>query len=589
MDISVILLPKIRVFASLSVALALSLAAPRPANAASLTIDASQIDGVIPAIHGITNGPIISNAPGSAPPCGNNHPADHTARFQELKVPQTRTHGGGEVDMDKLWLPYPEYAGHDPTDPNNYDWSRADAAVEQIIAAGSTPYLRFGHSKNHSSSGSCIANLNTRTPPDDFAVFAQVTRHILKHFLSGWDNGFTYDIEFVEVWNEFYIGEFWAGDGTQAAQLYEAVYNACKPDFPDVMLGPSINKPTSQQNRIPWDFWDYVKDNEIPVDFISAHIYHKRPRMLEDRVYRQTDRSWEFLFSYVGLPADTPIVNAEWNRDGGCYNTGKGQTIPAGAFVAGSLITMAGMHPQNSNHNLVMSHLFSARSQLWTESSQPKGPGVGIAAYAHLVENTPDRLSLTGPFSTDDGVDFRAIAGTNEDGTEVGLLVSYYDITNTDCPGNADLGPPISLELEVQNLPWGNGGFDWERWVHTSNGAMTLAESGSGSGGILQGTKTIQGNVLERYVLREAGCGNGIVAGAEQCDDGRINGSASSCCAGDCTFEPTGPANCDGELCTTGDSCDMGVCTPGDCRDGESCSVCGGSCSTTQADCGCVF
>ncbi len=189
--------------------------------------------------------------------------------------------------MDKLWLPYPEYAGHNPTDPNNYDWTRADAAVEQIIAAGSTPYLRFGHSKNHSSSGSCIANLDTRTPPDDFAVFAQVTKHILKHFLSGWDNGFTYDIEFVEVWNEFYLGEFWAG--------------------------------------------------------------------------------------------------------------------------------------------------------------------------------------------------------------------------------------------------------------------------------------------------------------AEQCDDGRINGSASSCCAADCTFEPTGPANCDGELCTTGDSCDMGVCTPGDCRDGESCSVCGGSCNTTQAGCGCVF
>ena len=142
--------------------------------------------------------------------------------------------------------------------------------------------------------------------------------------------------------------------------------------------------------------------------------------------------SWEFLFDYVGLPADTPIVNAEWNRDGGCYNTGKGQTIPAGAFVAGSLITMAEMHPQSSDHNMIMSHLFSARSQLWDENSQPKGPGVGIAAYAHLVEHTPHRLSLTGPFSTDEGVDFRAIAGTNDDGTEVGLLVSYYDITNTD-------------------------------------------------------------------------------------------------------------------------------------------------------------
>jgi hypothetical protein len=56
--------------------------------------------------------------------------------------------------------------------------------------------------------------------------------------------------------------------------------------------------------------------------------------------------------------------------------------VPGGAFVAGALIAMAGMHPDNSDHNLVMSHLCSARSQIWNAALQPKAPGVGLEAYA---------------------------------------------------------------------------------------------------------------------------------------------------------------------------------------------------------------
>jgi photosystem II stability/assembly factor-like uncharacterized protein len=57
-------------------------------------------------------------------------------------------------------------------------------------------------------------------------------------------------------------------------------------------------------------------------------------------------------------------------------------------------------------------------------------------------------------------------------------------------------------------------------------------------------------------------CGDGAVAGCEQCDDGPANGTSASCCSATCTFVPAGTA-CDGDasLCTS-DVCNAtGSCT----------------------------
>ncbi|MEO2167397.1 MAG: hypothetical protein ABGY42_04630, partial [bacterium] len=265
--------------------LAVVVVSPRSADAVeTLTIDASIVNGIVPAIHGVTNGPVISDLPGEEPLCKNFNPADHSEAFLAAAIPQTRTHGGGELDMHQLWKPFPNYAGEDATLEANYDWTRADQALAQIVAVGSIPYLRIGNSKNDRDGTPCDASLVTNAPPNDPAVFGQVTRHILKHFLEGWDGGFFYEIPYLEIWNEFYIAEFWNGSGTQAAELYEAVRNATKPDFPDVMLGPSINTPWTS-NPVPSEFWTYIIDNNVPVDFVSPHFYGARPATLASRIH----------------------------------------------------------------------------------------------------------------------------------------------------------------------------------------------------------------------------------------------------------------------------------------------------------------
>jgi hypothetical protein len=147
--------------------------------------------------------------------------------------------------------------------------------------------------------------------PDDFQVFGEVAKRILMHFTQGWDNEFFYDIEYVEVWNEFNQPDSWSGTGAEAAELYEATYIAVKAALPDIKLGPSIHRPLTL-NPLPHNFWSYIEANAVPVDFVSAHLYAEQPRDMEISIHQHPDQhSWEDFFIQVGLPVDTPIVNSE--------------------------------------------------------------------------------------------------------------------------------------------------------------------------------------------------------------------------------------------------------------------------------------
>jgi hypothetical protein len=157
------------------------------------------------------------------------------------------------------------------------------------------------------------------------------------------------------------------------------------------------------------------------------------------------------------------------------------------------------MHPANSDHNLVMSHLFSARSQIWNAALQPKAPGVGLEAYAKLAIETPERLVVSDDHVVTTNVDFRIMAGRSGDARRVNLIVSYYDTSQTTCPNDSHISAMIPLTVNVTNLPWDDALFTWKRWVHKADTALTLEASGTGTGGTFSTTQTMHANVLELY------------------------------------------------------------------------------------------
>jgi len=463
----------------------------------TVTVDASVVDGIIPAIHGVTNGPVISTASAEEPPCQNSIDADFTQTFIDLQIPQVRFHGGAEVELYLLWKPWPNFIGEDATDPTNYDWTRVDQVVAQAAAASTEIFMRIGNDKNEGCDPSILF---LKDPPNDFTVFGEVCKRILMHISDGWDSGTYETLNYVEIWNEFYRPDFWTGTGTQAIQMYEAVYAACKPTFPNILLLPSINTPWGA-SQIPQDFWQYVIDNNVPIDGVAPHLYATNPFKIEERVFSSSqNKSWEDLFGIVGLPLDTPIFNAEWNRDS--YNVGgKGNSVPGASFVAAALIVQADLHPANGPHNLLMSHLFSSRFQIWNADTSPRAPGVGLEAYAMMVNDTPNKLSITGGYTDYANIDFRVIAGKSNDGSLINLLVTYYDTTLDPEPDNNHVFTIVPLTVNINNLPWGDAAFIWERWVHTSNGGVTLEASGNGLGGSFSISQNMNANALEYYQL----------------------------------------------------------------------------------------
>ncbi len=72
-------------------------------------------------------------------------------------------------------------------------------------------------------------------------------------------------------------------------------------------------------------------------------------------------------------------------------------------------------------------------------------------------------------------------------------------------------------------------------------------------------------------------CGDGLIRGAETCDDGGANGSLASCCSATCQVQTSGTACDDGDACTTADVCDgADTCVGGpapNCDDGNDCTA----------------
>ncbi len=97
--------------------------------------------------------------------------------------------------------------------------------------------------------------------------------------------------------------------------------------------------------------------------------------------------------------------------------------------------------------------------------------------------------------------------------------------------------------------------------------------------------QSLIGFVVQVATATEA-CGNGVLEGAEQCDDG--NTANGDCCDSACNYEAVGTSCDDGDACTATDSCDgAGICNAGgplSCDDGNGCTD--DSCDPGS---GCVF
>ena len=249
--------------------------------------------------------------------------------FRAMNIPYSRLHdieypfGSGQfVDIHCV---FPDFDA-DENDPKSYYFTSTDIYLKAMMDVGCKPFYRLGESIDHTPNKRFIH------PPKDFKKWARVCEHIIRHYNEGWADGFYYDIEYWEIWNEpdSYLPGYnkvnmWTGTKEQYFELYRITSHHLKNCFGDKIkvggysccnLNALIDEVQSERGMhlLNWanDFLDYIsaEDTKSPLDFFSYHNYFNDPKI----PYKYNNAVREFVDS-KGF-SDAEIIFTEWNIGG---------------------------------------------------------------------------------------------------------------------------------------------------------------------------------------------------------------------------------------------------------------------------------
>ena len=265
------------------VAAGLSLAANAvgPSLAAVVTVDMEKSIGSMKPMHGVGQPPMI----GALGDWSMMH------YLKEAGVPYSRLHDVGGwmgrglyVDIPNL---FPDFEA-DENDPKNYRFAYTDSIMKVLVANGVEPYFRLGVSiENFASRG--FPRLRT-VPPKDYAKWARICEHVVRHYTEGWADGFKMKVSHWEIWNEpdsenMDDAPMWDGTFEDFCRLYEVSSKHLKKCFPNLKIGGYGSsglfklvqaKPRPHDDYTKQcvdDFFKFVKERGCPLDFFSIHAY----------------------------------------------------------------------------------------------------------------------------------------------------------------------------------------------------------------------------------------------------------------------------------------------------------------------------
>ncbi len=296
----------------------------------TINVDFSCKQGKIKPMNAVNNGPHGMSERGTT-----NFP-DYAA----LEIPYARNHDasfhsayGGEhtVDVHRIFRDFDA----DENDPASYLFEPTDMYTKNTFAAGTKVFYRLGASIEHGFKFGTY-------PPRDYAKWARICEHIIRHYTEGWANGFTYDIEYWEIWNEpdccnaDGTNPCWQGTDEEFIELYAVAATHLKKCFPHLKIGgPAFTAP--KHGPLQLAFLKAVKERNLPFDFYSFHRYYKRPEEVAVAV-EMAKASLEMF----DLQVPELILN-EWNyirgwlREEWNYSLRMERGLKGASFIAGSM------------------------------------------------------------------------------------------------------------------------------------------------------------------------------------------------------------------------------------------------------------
>ncbi len=273
-----------------------------------VTVDFSKTVGPVKPMHAVNNGPVRS-----VRGTGNFD------AFVDAGIPYMRNHDaafldsyGGPHTVDVLNI-FTDFDA-DENDPASYDFTLTDRYCQTCTDTGGEVFYRLGSRIEHA-----VKKYQTK-PPKDYAKYARICEHIIRHLCYGWADGLHLPITYWEIWNEPDCGSekegydwrkgdnpCWQGPHEEFLKFYEVMAKHLKGCFPELKIGGPAYTACKEGKKEPVEFAEYMRDHHVPLDFFSFHRYHTDPKELAANC-EYTRR----LMDRYGF-TDTETVLNEWN------------------------------------------------------------------------------------------------------------------------------------------------------------------------------------------------------------------------------------------------------------------------------------
>ena len=308
-----------------------------------ITVDFTRETGPVKPLHGVNNAPLRI-------PEGSKQD-----EFKAAGIPFMRTHdtagmwgGTHYVDIPNI---FPDFDA-DEDDPASYDFAFTDAYLKPVVESGTEIFYRLGVTiENYWK-----VKAYRIAPPKDFAKWARICEHVVRHYNEGWADGFNWNIRYWEIWNEPENPPMWQGTREEFFELYRVAANHLKACFPalhvggfagcgfyaiDTEKGATWEDSDFYRSFPVWfeEFCRYVTDEKTaaPLDFFSWHLYSAEPeRIMRHATYARS------VLDRNGLTRTESIFD-EWNYMGVTH----GRTVfedmkeaPGAAYCAAAFALM---------------------------------------------------------------------------------------------------------------------------------------------------------------------------------------------------------------------------------------------------------
>jgi hypothetical protein len=190
----------------LTVALGCAIFAAQPAATALVTVDLGKEIRPVKPMNAVNNGPAVKK-PGGDQVRGNFED------YKAARIPFARTHdsincvagGAHTCDINAIFRNFDA----DENDPKNYDFVFTDHYLDNIRRAGTEVFFRLGQTIEHGPKKYGVL------PPKDFAKWARICEHVIRHYNEGWGWGLDkehttkniawsnqFNVVYWEIWNE---------------------------------------------------------------------------------------------------------------------------------------------------------------------------------------------------------------------------------------------------------------------------------------------------------------------------------------------------------------------------------------------------